>query len=190
MRSKSKIMKRKRIEMDILQGPLKWFRAGKPIDLSLVDYVDNLIKEEYQKGNVIKAAIGTDSKRNGRGFKFSTVILFHVFKDMGDGTLQGLGGKVMNADYRLKIYGTGKEGVKERMLAEVGKSIEVAYEVSEVFARHSVSLEVHADINPNPQWKSNKALSDAVGYILGCGYDFKVKPAAFASSFSADKFVQ
>jgi predicted RNase H-related nuclease YkuK (DUF458 family) len=48
-------------------------------------------------------------------------------------------------------------------------------------------VEIHADINPNPKHDSNKALQQAVGYILGMGYDFKIKPEA-PSSNCADRF--
>jgi predicted RNase H-related nuclease YkuK (DUF458 family) len=50
-------------------------------------------------------------------------------------------------------------------------------------------MEVHADINTNPQFKSNVALSEATGYILGMGFAFKAKPEAFASSSCANKIV-
>jgi predicted RNase H-related nuclease YkuK (DUF458 family) len=50
-------------------------------------------------------------------------------------------------------------------------------------------MEVHADINTNPQFKSNVALSEATGYILGMGFAFKTKPEAFASSSCANKMV-
>jgi hypothetical protein len=51
------------------------------------------------------------------------------------------------------------------------------------------SVEVHADINTDPEFKSNVALKDAMGYILGMGYVFKAKPFAFASSNCADMMV-
>ncbi len=43
------------------------------------------------------------------------------------------------------------------------------------------------DINPDIKWESNRALSEAIGYILGMGYGFKVKPNAWAATKSADK---
>jgi predicted RNase H-related nuclease YkuK (DUF458 family) len=48
-------------------------------------------------------------------------------------------------------------------------------------------MEVHADINTNVQFKSNEALKDAMGYIMGMGFSFKAKPDSFASSCCADK---
>jgi predicted RNase H-related nuclease YkuK (DUF458 family) len=79
--------------------------------------------------------------------------------------------------------------IKQRMLVEVAKSIEVAFELSDIFSRYGVSMEVHADINTNPGFKSNDALKEAMGYITGMGFAFKAKPEAFAGSSCANKIV-
>jgi len=55
--------------------------------------------------------------------------------------------------------------------------------------KFNVALEVHADINTDPHFQSNIALKEAMGYILGMGFEFKAKPDAFASSSCADKVV-
>ena len=72
---------------------------------------------------------------------------------------------------------------------EVQKSIEVAYALCTIFSRFAVDMEVHADINTNPHFRSNEALREAMGYIVGMGFAFKAKPEAFASSCCADKMV-
>ncbi|MNL38399.1 hypothetical protein D3C87_1606120 [compost metagenome] len=82
-----------------------------------------------------------------------------------------------------------KMSIKERMLLEVQKSIETAYSICDLLDLYRVDLEVHADINTNPMFKSNKALNEAMGYILSMGFIFKAKPEAFASSTCADKMV-
>ena len=83
-----------------------------------------------------------------------------------------------------------KMSIKERMLTEVSKSIEVAFDLCRIFTLYDVDMEVHADINTNPHFKSNDALKEAMGYILGMGFAFKAKPEAFASSNCANKVVQ
>ena len=80
--------------------------------------------------------------------------------------------------------------IKERMLKEVQKSIETAYGLCNIFSRYQVDMELHADINTNPAFKSNDALKEAMGYILGMGFAFRAKPEAFASSSCANKMVQ
>ena len=82
-----------------------------------------------------------------------------------------------------------KMGIKERMIAEVARSVEVAYSLCDLLDEYKVGLEVHADINTDPSFKSNAALSEAMGYILSMGFVFKAKPDAFASSSCADKCI-
>jgi len=77
--------------------------------------------------------------------------------------------------------------LKERMITEVAKSVEVAYSLCDLLDLYDVALEVHADINTDPEFQSNTALKEAMGYILGMGFVFKAKPDAFASSSCADK---
>ena len=83
-----------------------------------------------------------------------------------------------------------KMSIRQRMLLEVAKSVDVAYELCGIFALFDVDMEVHADINTNPSFKSNDALKEAMGYINGMGFAFKAKPHAFASSSCANKMVQ
>lgn len=80
-------------------------------------------------------------------------------------------------------------GLKERMIHEVGKSVDTAYHLCGLLEQYDVALEVHADINSDPLFKSNTALRDAMGYIRGMGFVFRAKPYAFASSCCADKVV-
>ena len=83
----------------------------------------------------------------------------------------------------------GHMGIKERMITEVSKSVTTAYALCNILDKYGVELEVHADINTDPTFKSNVALREAMGYIMGMGYTFKAKPDAFASSSCADKVI-
>ena len=76
------------------------------------------------------------------------------------------------------------------MIQEVSDSVQVAYSICPIIDEFKIDLEVHADINTNPQFRSNAALKEAMGYILGMGYVFKAKPDAFASSYCANKVVK
>jgi hypothetical protein len=95
---------------------------------------------------------------------------------------------ILPATYNINVFGKNKEGINERMLTEVSKSIEVAYEIAPLLDLYGIKMEIHADINPDPKWESNKALSQAIGYILGMGYEFKVKPSAWAASYGGNKY--
>jgi predicted RNase H-related nuclease YkuK (DUF458 family) len=167
---------------------MKWERAGKKIDIPLIEYLDNLIKEELSLNHKLMVSIGTDSQRNGLSYKFATVILITVKEDLGDGELIGRGGKIISSTYHLKVNGKIKDSINERMLTEVTKSIEVAYEIAPLLDSYGIKMEIHADINPDPKWESNKALTQSVGYILGMGYEFKVKPESWAASYVGDRY--
>ena len=151
--------------------------SGEPIKLTIKDAVEAAIKRERAAGFKLKVCIGTDSQVRGEETEFATVIVFLREKH---------GGFMFIHNEKTKQ----KHSIKERMLVEVAKSIEIAYELCGLFTDYDVDMEVHADINTNPQFKSNEALREAMGYILGMGFAFKAKPEAFASSCCANKIVQ
>ena len=150
---------------------------GTRIKSSIEDEVRRVIVREKEMGHQLKVCIGTDSQVKGRETEFATVIVF---------IRKGKGGFM----YIHNETSTQKMSVKQRMLLEVAKSIEVAYALCRLFTIYNVDMEVHADINTNPNFKSNDALKEAMGYILGMGFAFKAKPHAFASSNCANKVVQ
>ncbi|MES2850871.1 MAG: ribonuclease H-like YkuK family protein [Bacteroidota bacterium] len=151
--------------------------SGKWIKRPIEEEVANVIANERAMGHELKVCIGTDSQVKGKETEFATVIVF---------IRKGKGGFM----YIHNETTTQKMSIKERMLVEVAKSIEVAYPLCNIFSRYSVDMEVHADINTNPNFKSNDALKEAMGYIMGMGFVFKAKPDAFASSSCANKVVQ
>jgi len=156
---------------------MKWRKFnGEPIKLPIYNAVENAIKRETEAGFRLKVCIGTDSQVKGAETEFATVIVF---------LREGHGGFMfIHNEKTLQQY-----SIKERMLVEVAKSIEIAYELCNLFTLYNVDMEVHADINTNPAFKSNDALKEAMGYILGMGFAFKAKPEAFASSSCANKMV-
>lgn len=156
---------------------MSWRRLnGEAITQNIVDEVEQLIISETQQGNKLKVCIGTDSQVTGTTTEFATVIVF---------VREQKGGFMLISSESTKQT----MSIKERMLLEVSKSIEIAYQLCELLDLYEVDLEVHADINTNPQFKSNTALSEAMGYILSMGFVFKAKPDAFASSYCANKMV-
>mgnify|MGYP003448046239 FL=1 len=151
--------------------------SGQKINRPIEDEIRAVIVKEKEMGHQLKVCIGTDSQVKGKETEFATVIVF-IRKGKG-------GFMYINNEITLQ-----KTSIKQRMLAEVAKSIEVAYELCRIFTVYNVDMEVHADINTNPSFKSNDALKEAMGYIMGMGFAFKAKPDAFASSSCANKVVQ
>ena len=156
---------------------MRWRKFnGEPIEIPIYQAVENAIKRETEKGFRLKVCIGTDSQVKGHETEYATVIVF---------LREGHGGFMFIHNEKTRQQFT----IKERMLMEVAKSIEIAFELCTLFTEYDVDMEVHADINTNPHFKSNDALKEAMGYILGMGFAFKAKPEAFASSSCANKVV-
>ena len=156
-------MKWRRLNGDRIEGPLK-------------DAVERTIIKERSAGHRLKVCIGTDSQVRGETVEFATVIVF----------LREKKGGFMFINHSKRA---NNMSLRERMITEVAASIEVAYELCDLLDRYKVELEVHADINTDPHFQSNVALKEAMGYILGMGFQFKAKPDAFASSSCADKVI-
>lgn len=157
---------------------IQWRKLnGDRIKQSIEDEIRAVIVREKQAGNQLKVCIGTDSQVKGKETEFATVIVF---------IRKGKGGFMYINNEATKQ----KMSIKQRMLREVSKSIDVAYQLCRIFTLYNVDMEVHADINTNPNFKSNDALKEAMGYIMGMGFAFKAKPEAFASSSCANKAVQ
>ncbi len=159
-----KIMQWRKLDGTTIRGPIQ-------------DEIRAVLVRERQMGHEMKVCIGTDSQVKSQFTEFGTVIVF---------IRKGRGGFM----YIHNEVTKQKMSIKERMLIEVARSIDVAYSLCRLFTIYNVDMEVHADINTNPNFKSNDALKEAMGYIMGMGFAFKAKPNAFASSNCANKIVR
>ena len=156
---------------------MSWRRLnGERIKLPIKEAVKETIVRETKLGHRLKVCIGTDSQVRGSIVEFATVIVFLREKK---------GGFMYIRNNKLRQH----VGLRERMILEVSKSVEVAYSLCDILDDYDIELEVHADINTDPHFQSNVALKEAMGYILSMGFVFKAKPDAFASSSCADKVV-
>ena len=156
---------------------MKWHKFnGDHVTLPIKEEVEQSILRERAMGNKLMVCIGTDSQVRGEVVEFATVIVFLREKK---------GGFMFIHNDRTRY----PMSLKERLLMEVSMSINVAYDLCDLLDRYDVDLEVHADINTNPHFKSNTALSEAMGYILSMGFAFRAKPHAFASTSCANKVV-
>jgi predicted RNase H-related nuclease YkuK (DUF458 family) len=150
---------------------------GTKIKQPIEDEVRMMLMKERETGYALRVCIGTDSQRKGNAIEFATVIVF---------VRKAKGGFMYIHNETVKR----KMAIKERMLDEVARSIDVAFRLCNLFIAFNVDMEVHADINTNPNFKSNDALKEAMGYIMGMGFVFKAKPDAFASTSCANKIVK
>ena len=126
--------------------------------------------------------IGADSIRykNKKGdwfAKYSVVIILHMDSRHG--------AKIFHKSYEIRDYGN----LRQRLITEAGFAIEAASEIIDYIGDRK--LEIHLDINPNPKYKSNAAVKEALGYVKGStGIDAKIKPDSFAATHAADHVVR
>jgi len=101
----------------------KWRKLnGERIKIPIADEVMNVLTREREAGHELKVCIGTDSQVKGKETVFATVIVF---------IRKGKGGFM----YIHNEITKQKMTIKQRMLMEVGKSIEVAYTLCNIFSR-------------------------------------------------------
>ncbi|MDB5147785.1 MAG: hypothetical protein JWQ57_1805, partial [Mucilaginibacter sp.] len=111
--------------------------SGEVIQSPIMEEVEKAIEREALLGNKLKVCIGTDSQVKGSVTDFATVIVF----------LREKRGAFM---FIHQERTSQKMSIKERMLSEVQKSIDIAYKLCDLLDLYDVELEVHADINTNP----------------------------------------
>lgn len=149
---------------------------GKFFRQPITQLVEEAIIRELAAGHKLKICVGSDSHVYGDAINYATAVVF-IREGKGAFTF-------IRKEREIQTI-----SIKHRMLNEVNKSVEIAYAIGSVLELYKVEMELHVDINTNPEFKSNAALKDAMGYILGMGYVFKAKPYAFASSNCADMMV-
>lgn len=128
--------------------------------------------------------VGCDSvrfKKNGKWFaRYATVVIVHYASRHG--------ASIFHDIQVLPEYDHKKEkggNTKVRIVQEAMFAGMAAAELVDVLDGRY--LEIHLDINPDPKYKSNVALTEAIGYVLGTtGVKPKVKPHAWAASHASD----
>lgn len=130
-----------------------------------------------------KIYLGCDSvrfKKNGRRYaKFATVAVVHMNGKNGCKVFRH---KSVEPDYDLK-----SSRPSMRLMNEVQKVCELYIQLAPFIDEYE--NQIHIDISTDPKNGSNCVATQAAGYVLGVtGIEPKLKPDAFASSFSADHF--
>lgn len=133
-----------------------------------------VIKAIQESSMATKVYVGADSKRVKKKVVYVTVVVLHF-----DGNK---GGKIFKEISVEPWYGN----IKGRLMNEVYKAIGVAYQLTDHLQGRA--FEIHLDLNPDPKHKSNVAVKEAVGYVLGTfGFKPKLKPEAWCGSAVADR---
>ena len=141
--------------------------------------ITSVLREIGGSSRETRVYVGCDSilRRAGKGFKatYSTVVVIH--KDACRGC------QVYGEIVTQSFYGS----LKERMFNEAMLAADMAMKIKPHMG--SRVLEVHMDINTNPEHASNVAIKEAAGYVRGLvGIEPKFKPNAPIASGCADRF--
>ncbi len=147
---------------------------GNPLKTSVEQWVEEQVSKIMVPSRLL---IGTDSQVFANNVKFATVIVVHWV---------GMGGRLIVRTERVKRL----MPMRQRLMEEVWRSVEVWYRISPIAEKARVPVEIHVDINPDPEAGSHVVLKEAIGYLKGLGIKYRTKPNAVASTACANWFVQ
>ena len=139
------------------------------------DEIDDVAEyvREYTKGNSdFEVCVGTDSQVYASHTKFVTAICMYD------------GDRGAHVIYHSERMYRDERELFNRLWEEAEATMEVAGKLSERLGRNRIVM--HFDINPSEQYRSNIAHKAAVGLAESTGFDFNVKPEAWAATCAAD----
>lgn len=149
------------------------WKTGNKVNINEAEMFDRIHNHIEQRGKVV---IGTDSMLTNNKFIFVNAICL-IGKESNHH------GKFFFSRYASKDE--ANKNLLVRLLKETTDSIELANKVKDKYPK--ANIEIHMDVNPSSKFLSGKYSSTVIGYILGCGYNYKIKPDAYAASSVADK---
>ena len=115
--------------------------------------------------------VGCDSKYYSRGTKFAIAI----------GVYQN---PCVTYWYSKSTDRSMKRDIKQRLMAEVEKAIEVGWAIREKLP--DIKIVIHCDINSDDNFPSSCLDQFSRGYVTGCGFEYVNKPNAWCASGCAD----
>ena len=124
----------------------------------------------------LKFIIGADSHWSKGKVTYTVVIVM---------LMDGKGGR---GYYKKHITDKNhRASLQQRLFTETYQAVEVAVWLNPILEQLGYKIdEIHADLNPNPNYKSYTVVQTCLGYIKGMGFDGKIKPNAWAANTVAD----
>lgn len=119
-----------------------------------------------------KVYVGCDSRQMGKNTLFVTVVVVHLEGSKG--------AKVFPFSERVpRINST-----RWRLIQEAHYATYKALELKDLIGERE--LIVHLDYHPSDAHRSNAVVKEAVGFVLGQGLEYELKPHAHAATSAAD----
>lgn len=120
--------------------------------------------------------IGVDSKPHKGFTTFGLAVVVHIESSKG-------GHMFVEVSKTDKI-----RSVRERLMKEVEMVVDASMILLDIVGTRG--FQVHLDINPDPKYKSNSIAKEAIGWVEGQGFEYKIKPESWAATHAADMLVQ
>lgn len=153
---------------------MKKWKTGTGKEISFDEIVDIIVEHEKVNGCV---SIGVDSHIKKEVCTFSAAICLH-------GAIGQTGGRYFIK--RTTVPRTKFPALLTRILAEVQESVELGMRLLEFVP--TLNIEIHLDVSDSDKGKATSKFTDMLtGYAKGAGFDYKIKPEAFAAMSVADK---
>jgi len=139
---------------------------------NLIEY----IKEYISTKDEIEILVGSDSQsyRNTKTI-YGVVIALYT---------KGKGSHVLCYREVLPV----EKNISVRLMTEVWKSIEIAEYLRENGLPKPKWIDI--DLNPDPKYKSNSVLRQAVGLVEGMGYQVRYKHLGAMTTYAANHLVR
>jgi hypothetical protein len=158
----------------------KWKKWSEEEIVDVVQYINDWLKDNPFG----KIAIGTDSIEHKRNTIYATAIAMFYGTKEKSGIRYDKGAHI--------IFTKEKFAKKYDLWSKLWKEIENSREIGEMIREKTncKDVEIHIDISPDEEWKSNKLLQAAMGYLKS--YDFTVfaKPDSWVASCAADNLIR
>lgn len=140
-------------------------------ELDLIPYV----REYLERNQNVEILIGCDSQNYSDYTTYAIVVALYR---------PGRGAHVLFNRWKTK-----KEKITStRLLNEVWYAVEVAEELRQAEIQKVKYIDI--DINPDPKFKSNEVLRQAVGLVEGMGYSVRYKTLGPVVTYAADHLVK
>jgi predicted RNase H-related nuclease YkuK (DUF458 family) len=144
---------------------------GTPIT-DVVDY----IREYISNREDVEILIGSDSQcYSNRKTVYGIVVALYT---------KGKGAHVLCTRETVPM----EHNTQSRLLSEVWKSIEIAEFLKENGLPKPTWIDI--DLNPDPKYKSNSVLRQAVGMVEGMGYKVRYKQLGALMTYAANHLVR
>ena len=142
-----------------------------PPKFELGQYVKDYL--EQHQGEDIKIYLGCDSQNRTNITTYATTVVFHI-GDSGCHVIYKKDQTPVILDMWTRLWG------------EAERSVETAVYLRE----HGVEINtIDLDYNDDPNKKSNRLVSAAVGYVESMGFKARIKPDLLPAVYAADDIV-